>query len=203
MNAFLFYHLSPVTAVCQEFNSYLFDFLGQETGSEPYLMPLGSPKPSKDFCNFRGSYVLWAHMLPCSFFHTSCLCSTPMVSETQATAFCGPFPSSSMPLRKTPKHPHKSFMSTGDFIEVWVENRWAFHSKNQHPCAEHWVSLALGWPLLVTPQEDFIWPSIPFVTFLKPVFWPLPPTSLLNYLFPLPSYLCRKQILLLAWCGAV
>lgn len=57
--------------------------------------------------------------------------------------------------------------------------------------------------VIVTTQEDFIWHSIPLVTYPKPVFWLLSLISLLNCLFPLPNLLRIKQSLPLAFCGAV
>lgn len=72
---------------------------------------------------------------------------------------------------------------------MWVENRRVFQSKNQQPHIKPWASLALKWPLLITTQKGFIWPSISVATYLKSVFWPLPPIPLLNYLFLLPNYL--------------
>lgn len=96
-------------------------------------------------------------------------------------------------------------MSTAGFTEMWVENRRACHCKHRHPhlLIESWSPAALGCTSIITAQEDVIWPSIPFVTYPKPVFWLLSLISLLYYLFPLPHLVWMKQILPLASCGAV
>ena len=86
-----------------------------------------------------------------------------------------------------PRSTNKSFMSTVDFIEMWVENRRAFHSENQCPCIDYhpWLSNGLcshhtgGFhlaqhPLSHLPQTSALAPSS---------------ISLLSCLFPLPSYL--------------
>lgn len=84
-------------------------------------MPLGSPKAPKDFCSFRGIYVLWAHLLPCSFLHTSCLCSIPYGLKNTGQSLLSDFPFFFYPPppRKAPKHSHKSFMSISDLKCGW------------------------------------------------------------------------------------
>lgn len=96
-------------------------------------------------------------------------------------------------------------MRTAGFTEMWVENRRTCPCKHHqhHLLIESWASPALRCTLIITTQEDFIWSSIPFVTYPKPVFWLLSLISLLYYLFPLPNLLWMKQILPLASCGAV
>lgn len=92
-------------------------------------------------------------------------------------------------IMKTPKHSRKALMSTAGFTEMWVENRRACHCKHRHPhlLIESWSPVALGCTLIITAQEDVIWPSIPFVTYPKPVFWLLSLISLLSSLLSFPS----------------
>lgn len=112
-----------------------------------------------------------------------------MVSGTQLKAFCDPSSSSSTRHNKNPNtFTERTHEHTG-FTEMWVENRRACHCKHRHPQlpVESWAPMALGCTLIITTQEDVMWPSIPFVTYPEPVFWLLSLISLLSSLLSFPS----------------
>lgn len=134
---------------------------------------LGKPKPPQGFCHFRGVYVSCTHLLPGSYFHTSCLCSL-MVSEAQLKAYVFLSLLPPLPSKNAPKHSHQTFLHrllqcgcrTGGPSIARIISTLALRTGHPWRSQGHWPSQTGGLhraqhPLSHLPQANLLVPCSP------------------------------------------